>query len=162
MIFVTIGCALPFDRLITAMDSWAATHPETGIFAQIGAATLTPAHMPHRRLLSPVQYRARVAQSRVIVAHAGMGSIITACQLGKPIVLLPRRAEAREHTTDHQLATARRFRHVPGIFVADDIAELAPQIAAAAAYGPPPDRLSPYAPTAFTERLRAAILELCP
>lgn len=162
MIFVTIGCALPFDRLISAMDFWAASHPQTGIFAQIGAASLMPRHMPHRRLLSPPQYRAQVAQSRVIVAHAGMGSIITACQLGKPIVLLPRRADAREHTTDHQLATARRFRHVPGIFVADDTTELAPQIAAAAAYDPPSDWLSPFAPAAFTERLRAAILELCP
>jgi len=34
----------------------------------------------------------------VVVAHAGMGSVITAMQHNTPIVLLPRLLEAGEHT----------------------------------------------------------------
>ena len=46
MIFVTIGSMFPFDRLIRAMDDWAAAQPEpVELVAQIGEGSYRPAHM---------------------------------------------------------------------------------------------------------------------
>jgi UDP-N-acetylglucosamine transferase subunit ALG13 len=55
-----------------------------------------------------------------VVAHAGMGSIITALTLAKPLVIMPRRADLGEHRNDHQTATVARFLDRAGIFVAAD------------------------------------------
>jgi UDP-N-acetylglucosamine transferase subunit ALG13 len=59
-----------------------------------------------------------------IVAHAGMGTILTALELGTPIVVMPRRAALGEHRNDHQLATARRFAEQGSIAVAFDEEQL--------------------------------------
>ena len=53
-----------------------------------------------------------------------MGTILTALELGTPIVVMPRRAALGEHRNDHQLATARRFAEQGSIGVAFDEAEL--------------------------------------
>ena len=44
MIFVTVGSQLPFDRLVRAVDDWAAGNGGAAAFAQIGASSyLVPA-----------------------------------------------------------------------------------------------------------------------
>ena len=43
-----------------------------------------------------------------IVAHAGMGTILTALETGKRLLVMPRRAALGEHRNDHQLATVSR------------------------------------------------------
>lgn len=158
MIFVTVGSALPFDRLIRAMDHWAAGHPHTEVFAQIGGGDYLPRHMAYARIVTPTEFRRRNEAAGTIVAHAGMGSVITAAELGKPIVLLPRLASAREHTTDHQLHTAGWLGARPGIFVARSEDDLPDQIAAAQQRARSQDPLSKFAPTTFTDKLRAALL----
>ena len=63
-----------------------------------------------------------------IVAHAGMGTILTALELGKPLLVLPRRASLGEHRNEHQLATARRFADTGRLAVAFDESELAQRL----------------------------------
>ena len=53
-----------------------------------------------------------------MISHAGMGSIITALELGKRIIVMPRRANLGEHRNDHQLATAKRLSEQGRIMVA--------------------------------------------
>jgi len=125
LIFVTVGSMLPFDRLVRSMDAWAALHPDETVFAQIGASAFLPGHMGWERLLPPSEYRRCVAQAALLVSHAGMGSVITAREMGKPIIILPRLEERREVTTNHQVATAHWLRGKPGIFVASSESELA-------------------------------------
>ena len=105
MIFVTVGGQLPFDRLVRAVDEWAKECGRDDVFAQIGASDSPPHHIRWERFLSPPDFKAKAREAEVIVAHAGMGSILTAIQLGKPIVIMPRRAHLGEHRNDHQLAT---------------------------------------------------------
>ena len=124
MIFVTVGTLLPFDRLIEAMDDWAMRHPQIEVFAQIGAATYLPRQMSWVRELTPAEFVARVEQCSVLVAHAGIGSIITAAEIGRPVVLLPRRRALGEHLSDHQLHTVDRLSSRDGILVANDESEL--------------------------------------
>jgi len=80
----------PFDRLIRATDAWAAANPGREMLAQIGDGSFEPAHMPWVRRLERPDYLAAVARSALVVAHAGMGTVITAAEYGKPVVLLPR------------------------------------------------------------------------
>ena len=105
MIFVTVGGQLPFDRLVRAVDEWAKERGRDDVFAQIGASENPPAHIQWERFLSPPEFKARARDADVIIAHAGMGSILTALELGKPIVVMPRRAHLGEHRNDHQWAT---------------------------------------------------------
>jgi len=159
VIFVTIGSMFPFDRMIRAMDDWAARHASEETFAQIGAGTYEPAHMRWTRRLGQTEFARTVAGARLIVAHAGMGSMITAGQFGKPIVLLPRIREWGEHTTDHQIATANWLRDKPGVWIADTDAELGDRIAEALEAGETGAPLfAPQAPPEFIARLRACIL----
>ncbi|AOL93009.1 glycosyltransferase [Porphyrobacter sp. LM 6] len=68
-------------------------------------------------------------RSRLIVSHAGIGTILTAARFAKPIVLIPRRAALEEHRNDHQLATVAQLATRPGILVARDETELSDRIA---------------------------------
>lgn len=163
MIFVTIGSMFPFDRLIQAMDAWAEGHlaadPGRDVLAQIGAGAYEPKHMRWVRKLDRAEYDATVAGAQVVVAHAGVGSVVTAGELGKPIVLLPRRAHLGEHTSDHQMETAGWLRGKPGVHIAESAADLPGLLARALAQGPGEvGRIGPVADPAFIARLRDFIL----
>ena len=117
MIFVTVGTQLPFDRLILALDKWAALNHEQEVFAQIGQGAYQPEHIGWTRDMDPRDFRERMAQCHTVVAHAGMGTIISAVELGKRVVVMPRRACLGEHRNEHQLATAARLEHLNGLEV---------------------------------------------
>jgi UDP-N-acetylglucosamine transferase subunit ALG13 len=120
VIFVTVGTQLPFDRLIRVIDGWAKATGQTNVFAQIGPTDYQPRHLQWSKFIDAQEFRRHVAEADVVVAHAGMGSIITALELGKPIIVMPRSAALGEHRNDHQLATAKRFLAQGRIFVAFD------------------------------------------
>lgn len=124
MIFVTVGSQMPFDRMVMAMDEWAQANPAKQVFAQIGQSQLRPAHMKFCEALSPGEFRAHVASAEIIVAHAGMGSVLTALEYSKTLVLLPRRGDLRETRNDHQLATVRWLAQKRGIEVAMETVDL--------------------------------------
>lgn len=123
MIVVTVGMQLPFDRLIRMMDELA---PELGepIYAQTGVGTYAPAHFQARPSASPVEFETVVRDCRVMVAHAGIGTVLKAYKYGKPIILVPRQVAHGEHRNDHQLATVSQLRKRVGIYVADSTPEL--------------------------------------
>ncbi len=123
MIFVTVGHQTPFDRLVRAMDAWAAAGGGE-CFAQIGEGVYEPRHMRWQRFLSPAEFADAMERATLLVGHAGTGTILSALQLGKPVLVLPRRAAFGETRNDHQVATARRFREAGYVLVADQEAEL--------------------------------------
>lgn len=59
-------------------------------------------------------------QADLIVAHAGVDSILTALKYQKPSIVVPRKASLDEHRNEHQLTTAEWGRALPGVIVADD------------------------------------------
>ncbi|MBI1402051.1 MAG: glucuronosyltransferase [Porphyrobacter sp.] len=128
MIIVTVGMQLGFDRLIAAVDALA---PGLGmpVIAQTGKGSYRPQHMEARASIAPAEFEALVGEARLIVAHAGIGTVLTAARCRKPIVLVPRRAELGEHRNDHQLATVRKLAGRPGILVAEQEGLLAGRIA---------------------------------
>jgi UDP-N-acetylglucosamine transferase subunit ALG13 len=124
MIFVTVGSQMAFDRLINTVDGWASQSRRTDVFAQIGPSTSPPKHIQWTQFLTPATFREYVVKANVVIAHAGMGSIITALELGKPILVMPRRGALKETRNDHQVGTARQFLAQGRIGVAFDEKEL--------------------------------------
>lgn len=124
MIFVTVGAQMPFDRLVKTVDRWARENGRDDVFAQIGQSEYRPSHMQWTRFLDPEEFKGKYEAAKVIVAHAGTGSIITALQLGKPVLVMPRRANLRETRNDHQVATSQQFRRFDSVEVAWDENEL--------------------------------------
>ncbi|WP_427966447.1 glycosyltransferase [Altererythrobacter sp.] len=153
MILLTVGMQLGFDRLIRAMDRLA---PELGerIVAQVGPGSYRPQHMEAHERLDPQEFERLAREARLIVSHAGIGTLLTARRLNKPIVLFPREASLSEHRNDHQLATARQLADRPAISVAYDESELP----LAVRRGLEMDRVE-WAPPAALASLRQAVAQ---
>lgn len=128
MIFVTVGHQMPFDRLIRAVDAWAGSTGRTDVFAQVGDASYQPQNLAAARHLSIEEFRSRMEGAKGVVAHAGTGTIIAALQLGKPLLVLPRRSSLGETRNDHQVSTARYFADAGHILAATDEHELTVRI----------------------------------
>lgn len=120
MIFATVGTQLPFDRLLLGLDTWAAANPDIPILAQAGASKRRFRHIETVGLLGQSDFRNRFAKARLVVAHAGMGTILSAAELGKPLILMPRRAKFGEHRNDHQQDTAREMARLSNVTVVED------------------------------------------
>jgi exopolysaccharide biosynthesis glucuronosyltransferase PssE len=109
-IFVTVGTELPFDRLIRVVDEWAGARGRSAdVFAQTGESTYTPEHIASAPSLDATTFRRLFDHADLIVAHAGMGTILGALERARPLVVVPRRAEFGEHRNDHQLATTAQL-----------------------------------------------------
>lgn len=124
MIFVTVGHQMPFDRLVRAVDEWAGRNPGAEVFAQIGETDYHPGHIASAAKIDPAEFRRRLGSASVVVSHAGMGTILTALELGTPILVMPRLGRLMETRNDHQVATAERFRALGRVAVAMDEGEL--------------------------------------
>ena len=160
MIFVTVGSMMAFDRLILSMDKWALAHTESDVLAQIGDGTYQPSHMRWTRMLSPGKFQEAVRDATIMVAHAGMGSYFVAAQMRKPIVMLPRRAVNREHTTEHQLHTLKWLRERPGVYAAMSDEELELAIARAMTGGCIGSaEFTSFAPEPFLTRVRQFLVD---
>lgn len=142
MILVTVGMQLGFDRLIAAMDSLA---PGLGmpVIAQIGKGTFQPRNMEIHTRIAPERFEDLMREAQLIVSHAGIGTVLTAARCGKPVVLMPRRADLGEHRNDHQMATVRSLGNRPGILVAMDESELGERITQGLAAGAVSSQQSP-------------------
>lgn len=128
MIFVTVGMQMPFDRLCKAVDEWAGKHGRQDVFMQIGSTDWRPRHVEFTTKLDPSEFDERVNQAQLLVIHAGIGSIVSAIECGKPILVMPRRMKLRETRNDHQVATVNKLKGMSGVAVAMDEHELAKEL----------------------------------
>lgn len=164
MIFLTTGTQLSFDRLVRAVDEWVdKTQPSCAVFGQVLPALQDP-YIPQnfetKARLSPAEYAEVFSKARLIISHAGMGTILTALTQGKQICIMPRQIKYGEHRNDHQLATVERLGEHPGLFKARDEQDLPHCLnAAMQAVGMSHTAtIAPFAATEFTDNLRKFIL----
>lgn len=151
MIFVVTGTQFPFDRLAQTIDQWCATHPEREVLGQLGKhnyltrlrgalspfsrsrpdkdgigqvvkGTFQPKNFAASDWYDPSDFQRIFKGATHIIAHAGMGSVLTARGCGIPIMIVPRLVALREHRSDHQVHTANALRGRPGIVVCADLA----------------------------------------
>ena len=123
MIFVTIGTQLTFDRLIEILDRIAPELDEE-IYAQVLKGKYKPKHIKLIDFIEPDEFEDVFVQARLIVAHAGMGTILSALRRSKPLVIFPRIASLGEHRNEHQTATARVMKEKNYAYVATNEEEL--------------------------------------
>jgi len=123
VIFVTVGAQLPFDRLVHTVDQWAQRSGRDDVLAQIGPTDHVPQHIEWVEMLDPIEYRNRFWEADVIIAHAGAGTIITAMEMSKPLLVMPRRAP-QETRNNHQFATVKFLAQKFGIPVAYEEPEI--------------------------------------
>jgi len=109
-----------FDRLIKKMDE-IAERLEERVIMQIGYGKYIPKNAIYFRFTNREKIEELVANARIIVSHAGIGSILLAMKYRKPLVLVPRRKEYGEHIDDHQMEIARELEGKAGITVVYDI-----------------------------------------
>ena len=123
MIFVTIGTQAPFDRFIRIVDEVAPLLGEE-IIAQVYQLGFEPRNIKTVNFLAPDEFNQLLCKARLIVSHAGMGTILSALQQHKPIIVFPRIAALGEHRNEHQLATAEKFKDLGSVYVAMNEEEL--------------------------------------
>lgn len=108
MIFVTVGTnEARFDRLLHAV---AALSTEEEIVIQHGHSS--PVRRPNALNVEFLPYEALVEtirRARMVVTHAGVGSVMVALANARRPVVVPRRASFGEAVDDHQLQLGRRL-----------------------------------------------------
>jgi UDP-N-acetylglucosamine transferase subunit ALG13 len=124
MIFATVGTQLPFPRLLRALDAWAAAHPETPVVAQTGADDTVYPHLETMAHMGQDDFARHMQTARIVVSHAGMGTILTAAETGTPVIVVPRLAAHGEHRNDHQVDTAAEMAALSVVHVVEDAARL--------------------------------------
>jgi UDP-N-acetylglucosamine--N-acetylmuramyl-(pentapeptide) pyrophosphoryl-undecaprenol N-acetylglucosamine transferase len=82
---------------------------ETEVLWQVGTTDVSDLAIDARPSVPAAELSAAMKAADVIVAHAGTGIALSAMEVGKCPVLVPRRAVRREHVDDHQQQTAQRL-----------------------------------------------------
>jgi UDP-N-acetylglucosamine transferase subunit ALG13 len=128
MILVTTGTnEQPFDRLVRAA---AQLDGLESLVVQHGSSSV-----PHGRgewvdFVSFEELGERMREARVVVCHAGVGSIMLARRCGKRPIVVPRRLHLGEAVDDHQLPLARRLHSNGVVTLLEDVDGLSETIAA--------------------------------
>lgn len=93
----------PFTR---AVDRIRELLPEAEITWQVGVTDYAEDGEQLQRWLPPEELREAMHEADVVIAHAGVGTVLAALGVGKVPVVLPRLEAQREHVDDHQVEVA--------------------------------------------------------
>lgn len=111
MIFVILGTQkFQLNRLLKLLDQYidqGKIHEE--VVAQIGYSDYLPKRYRYVEFLNKEEFDGMIQKADVVIAHSGVGSIISALNANKPVIVYPRLAKYREHIDDHQLEIAYAF-----------------------------------------------------
>ncbi|RKD92005.1 glycosyltransferase [Mangrovibacterium diazotrophicum] len=123
MIFVTVGTQAPFERFVKAMDEIAGKIEEP-VVAQVFDENYKSKNMETYAFISPEKFSKLLLEARLIVSHAGTGTILSALENKIPIIVMPRLASLGEHRNEHQTATVRKFLELGYVYSANNLDEL--------------------------------------
>jgi len=110
-VLVTVGTGVQFNRLLRAMDDWAARHPEHAVYVQAGYSDFRPAHVAESFGYIPfADFQQYLDRADVLVAHGSAGPILAARRRGLPLVLVPRQSRFGEMPNEHQVEICEALR----------------------------------------------------
>lgn len=112
MIFITLGTQkFQLNRLLREMDRLCGSGKIVDeVFAQKGYSDYQPLHFECIDFIDKDEFDRKIMESRLVITHSGVGSIITAIQSRKPVIVYPRLSKYKEHVDDHQLEIAEAFK----------------------------------------------------
>ncbi len=126
-VVVTLGTMRTYDfrravqRLVQILPRLLT--PDAEILWQVGSTDVSGLPIRSASFVSAEMLRGAVAAADLVVAHAGVGSALTALDLGKCPVLLARRKQHGEHVDDHQQLIAAELAN-RGLAVSPDVNDL--------------------------------------
>lgn len=123
MIFVTVGTARDFSRLIKKVDEIAGKTNEK-IIVQRGKTTYEPKNCEYFRFVPRKKYLEYIEKADVIITHAGVGNIITSLKNRRSIIVVPRRKKYNEHRNDHQMDIAKKLESEGWVLACYDVNNL--------------------------------------
>lgn len=126
MIFVSMGTSDPFERLLRAADR---LPRDEGLVVQCGTS---PFRLSEARCFDFLPFEdilELMRDARVIVTHAGVGSIMAARAVGKRPIVVPRLRRFGEAVDDHQVGLGRRLHAAGLVTLVEDADELPAAVA---------------------------------
>jgi len=122
VILVAVGASqFPFDRLLSAVAELPRVEP---LVVQHGPSQVRPSGARCVAFVPLHNLAELVREARVVVTHAGVGSILLALTNGKRPFVVPRLRAYGETVDDHQVESARRFAEAGLVHLVEDPAQL--------------------------------------
>jgi beta-1,4-N-acetylglucosaminyltransferase len=124
MIFVTVGLHYQgFDRLIRKMDEIAGNIDEE-IIMQVGSTQYKPVNTKYFESINDEGITELFSRARIIVTHAGSGTLLDLIRLKRPLIVVPRLKIFNEHIDDQQIELADALSESYNIVSIYDIEDL--------------------------------------
>ncbi len=111
MILVLLGTQdKPFERILKAV----AKEKKKGyikdrIIAQVGCTKFSCDNMEMFDFTSKEEIEKLIDKARIIITHAGVGTIIECLNKNKKVIVVPRLKKYGEHTNNHQMQITKEF-----------------------------------------------------
>lgn len=100
MIFVTLGTQdKHFKRLLEAVEK---LDIDEKIVAQVGSTDFESKKMEIHKFMTQDEFNKYMKEARVVITHAGVGTIISGLKMHKKMIVAARKKEYKEHVNDHQ------------------------------------------------------------
>jgi UDP-N-acetylglucosamine transferase subunit ALG13 len=107
VIVVTVGSnGAPFDRLLRELEGIDGTEE---MLVQHGPSNIRPTNARCVAFLHFSELEAAVRSARLVITHAGVGSVLLSLMNGKRPIVVPREARFDEVVDDHQVHFAERL-----------------------------------------------------
>lgn len=147
-VVVTLGTIrYPFGRLVRRLAE--ILPPDADVLWQTGSTQAGEVGIAATASLPSAELEAAMRDADLVIAHAGVGSALSALEAGRQPLLVPRRSAHGEHVDDHQEQVAAELEsrglalvREPGALTRDDL-EAAAGRAVRPASSVPPFRLDP-------------------
>lgn len=111
MIFITLGNQdFQFTRLLREIEDLLISHKiSEPVIAQIGHTQFESKVIETFQFLDQAEFLEYMNKARIIITHAGTGSIINGLKLGKKVIAAARLSKFQEHIDNHQLEILEAF-----------------------------------------------------
>ena len=111
MILVLLGTQdKPFLRLLKAVKEVKEKgNIKDKIIAQVGCTNFNCDNIETFDFIQKEELQTLIDKARVIITHAGVGTIIECLNKDKKVIVVPRLKKYKEHTNNHQLEITKEF-----------------------------------------------------
>ena len=106
MIFVTLGTQ---DKHFKRLEAVEKLDIDEKIVAQVGSTDFESKKMEIHKFMTQDEFNKYMKEARVVITHAGVGTIISGLKMHKKMIVAARKKEYKEHVNDHQEQILRTF-----------------------------------------------------
>lgn len=136
MIFVSVGTARDFSRLVKEVDKLAEGLKDE-VIIQKGQTKYDPKNCKYFDFIPRDKFLEFIKKADIIITHGGVGTIINSLNCEKPSIVVPRRKKYNEHKNDHQMDIAKELESEGRIITCYEVDELKNKIKIARGFKTP-------------------------